>query len=141
MALFLAALLCNLSLPFLLQAGQPLLKYSEDGIFQEIRNDRMWQVERTRKLASVEEVDIYLTSLNNGKYHDWRLPTKQELSELYSLFDLKNNGDVKLQLEGSYWLIGEDSKVQVGTWEIGAGCGPERAYFTKKSGYVRAVRP
>jgi hypothetical protein len=134
-------LLCALCLPFLLQGGQAYLEYGEDGVFKEVRSGRMWQVERSRRLSSADDVEEYLTSLNGGKYNDWRLPTKEELFELYAVFDLKNNGEVKIQLEGGYWLIGEDSKVQVGSWEIGDDCGPERRYFTKKAGYLRAVRP
>jgi len=130
-----------LMLPVSLPAGQAILKYSENGIFQDERNGMMWQVERSNKMKSVQEVENFLKELNSGKYDDWRLPTKEELSDLFTIFDLKNNGDVKIRLEGSYWILGRDSEVQVGSWEIGDGCGPTRAYYTKKAGYLRAVRP
>lgn len=101
----------------------------------------MWQLERSKRLRTTQEVDTYLAALNRGTYKDWRLPTRQEIFELFGFFDLKENGEVKLRLEGGYWLVNRNGEIEVGAWEIGDQCGPSRTYFTKKAGYVRAVRP
>lgn len=118
------------------------LEYVTEEIFRETSGEMMWQVERSRRFKTVEDVEDYLQQLNTGSdYSDWRLPTKRELYELHSIFDLKGNGEVKTRVEGSYWLTDESSPPVVGSWEIGDQCGPSRTYYTGKAGYVRAVRP
>ena len=62
-------------------------------------------------------------------------------ANLYKIFDLKKNGQVQLQLNGSYWLVDNRGAMQPGIWEIGDQCGPERSFYGTKSGYVRAIRP
>ena len=140
-SLLIAIITLFLLIPYSLLAAEADLKISEKGIFQEVGSGRMWQTDRSKKLKTAGEVDAYLKELNTGKYNDWRLPTKQELFELFSIFDLKNNGEVKIRLEGNYWLIDKESEVQVGAWEIGDQCGPSLTYYPKKAGYVKAVRP
>lgn len=122
-------------------SGDPLLRMQSDEIFSEIRSDRVWQVGRSKKVRDEEDVLRHLEELNNGDFHDWRLPTKSELGNLFTLFDMKQNGDVKIRLEGYYWLSDEDGTPYAAAWEIGDGCGPSRTYYTGKSGYIRAVRP
>ncbi|MGW8194363.1 MAG: hypothetical protein ACWGOX_08865 [Desulforhopalus sp.] len=113
-----------------------------EGYFQEQQSGRMWQFDRSKKLETSEEVAHYLESINNGPYNDWRLPTKQELYDLFSIFDLKRNGEVKIRLEGDYWLSEKDKQnMYIGSWQIGDGCGPSRTFYSGKRGYVRAVRP
>jgi len=132
-------LLC-LVLPFPAFAAEKgdALQVVEGGLFLETGSGRMWQMERSRKLRSVTEVQQYLIDLNTGKYSDWRLPTKQELYDLFSIFDLKRNGGVIVKLEGHYWL--DDAGMNVGTWEIGDQCGPTRSFYPGKVGHVWAVR-
>lgn len=109
--------------------------------FQDNRTQTMWTAVKSKKLATAEEVRQYLNRLNEGEYNDWRLPTKQELYDLFTIFDLKNNGKVRISIEGNYWLRKPEGKIIAGAWEIGDGCGPERVYYSKEKGYVRAVRP
>jgi len=120
-------------------ASEPVLTTVSADVFQNRRNGRMWQMHKSKRLRSPEDVATYLNKLNTGKYQDWRLPTKQELYDLFSFFDLKLYGDVRIQLEGNYWL--ENDGMMAGAWEIGDQCGPSRSFYTKKSGYVRAIRP
>lgn len=141
LSLLLSIAVVCLLVPFSLQAASPALQIQEEGIFTQAGNGMMWQMDRSKRLKTTQDVEVYLATLNSGKYNNWRLPTQQELFELFSLFDLKENGDVKIQLEGGYWLVGKNTEVEAGTWEIGDGCGPSRKYYTKKAGYVRAVRP
>jgi hypothetical protein len=56
------------------------------------------------------------------------------------IFDLKQNGNCKLEVEGTYWSDEEDLQGRVGTWELDDNCDPERQYIPKKKGRVRAVR-
>jgi hypothetical protein len=118
-------------------ADAALSVLTED-MFQQ-KNGIIWQMERSKKFKSAEDAETYINELNSGMYQDWRLPTPQELYKLFTHFDMKESGDVKIRLEGNYWL--HDEAIHAGAWEIGDGCGPSRKYYTKKSGYVRAVRP
>lgn len=117
-----------------------LVSVSEE-YFQNTRNGAIWTTTRSKRLATTREAQAYLNLLNKGSFDDWRLPSKQELFDLFSIFDLKNNGEVKIRIEGKYWLADGDGQISVGTWEIGEGCGPERRFFSGGKGYVRAIRP
>ncbi len=112
-----------------------------DTAFQEISSKRTWNLHRSKRFKTVDDATSYLDTLNQGEYNDWRYPTKEELSRLFSIFDLKQQGTVKIRMEGAYWMTDNEGKVYVGAWEIGDQCGPSRTFYTKKSGYVRAVRP
>jgi hypothetical protein len=120
-------------------AGDQALKQISEEIFQDTQNDKMWQMQKSKRLKSASSVEQYLSELNQGKYKDWRLPTKEELYTLFTYFDLKESGDVHIQLDGNYWI--ENEGIQAGAWENGDQCGPSRTYYRKKSGYIRAIRP
>ncbi len=130
-----------LSLPAVALAAQPDLVQIGDGLVQEQRSGLIWQMERSKKYRSLEAVEKFLHRLNQGPYHDWRLPTKWELYDFIARFDLKKNGAIKLPFEGSYWIKDDNGTFHPGSWETGDQCGPERMFFSTKSGYVRAVRP
>lgn len=125
--------------PAVSTAGEQVLSTISEEIFQNSRNDQMWQMRKSKRFKNASSVVQYLNELNQGEYQDWRLPTKQELYKLFSDFDLKIHGDVRIRLEGNYWI--ENEGIQTGTWEIGDQCGPSRTFYTKKAGYVRAIRP
>ncbi len=118
----------------------PLLEFAGDQYFQNNKNNTMWTNERSKKISDFSKVQQYIDNLNKGQFNDWRLPTKQELFDLFEIFDLKNNGEVKVRVEGRYWLVNEEGITTVGTWEIGDGCGPERNFYSGEKGYIRAVR-
>lgn len=88
-------------------------------IIQEPENGRMWQMNRSKKMSSSTEVQEYLSKLNKGEYNDWRLPTKYELYDFFLLFALKENQELDIKLEMSYWLVGNNGKMIVGSWEPG----------------------
>lgn len=125
--------------PSVSTAGEQVLTQISEKIFQNSKNDQMWQMQKSKRLKTASSVEQYLKELNQGEYQDWRLPTKQELFELFSCFDLKQYGSVKISIEGTYWI--ENDGMQAGVWEIGDQCGPSRTFYTKKVGYVRAIRP
>ena len=88
-------------------------------IIQEPENGRMWQMNRSKKMRSSTEVQEYISKLNKGEYNDWRLPTKYELYDFFLLFALKENQELDIKLEMSYWLVGNNGKMIVGSWEPG----------------------
>lgn len=121
--------------------GAPALTLVGDQYFKNNRDGKMWTKERGERLKSSSDVKRYLYEMNKGEFNNWRLPTSEELYDLLVIFDLKGNGDVKVRIEGDYWLVVNGGAMSVGEWEIGGGCGPERHYYSGKKGFVRAVRP
>ena len=120
----------------------PQLEYLSDDIFIETGSKIMWQTTHSRRFKEQEDVQDYLQGLNStGGHPDWRLPTKQELYNLHTIFDLKNNGSVKTRMEAKYWYADDTGTPQIGSWEIGDQCGPTRTFYSGKAGVVRAVRP
>ncbi|WP_456387250.1 Lcl domain-containing protein [Desulfolithobacter sp.] len=126
----------GLSLP----SGQRL-KDLGNGACVDIRSGKMWQVETSRILGSLEQARDYVAGLTTAGYTDWRLPTVTELYDLYMIFDLHQNGDCDFQVDGTYWSDEPDMDGRVGTWELDDNCDPERRYIPKKKGRVRAIRP
>lgn len=127
--------------PLTAAQAEDRLKMHSDSVFLDTKTGAMWQLERSRKIRSVEQAYAFLSTLNEGKYNDWRMPTNKELAELFLLFDLRKNGDVEIKPDGSYWHHQEDGDITAGSWELGDECGPSRIFFREKHGYVRAVRP
>ena len=121
--------------------AEPGLQLVDGTTLYENGRQRWWQMKRSKKMHSATEVQEYLGQLNQGKYADWRLPTKWEMREFFTLFDLKRNGDIVLALDGSYWMMGENGTMMAGSWDSGDQCGVERNFFPAASGYVRAIRP
>ena len=120
---------------------QAVLIYINDQIVQETATGKMWQVKRSSLFRSIEEAEAYIANLTVGAYSDWRLPTIMELYELHSIFDHKNNGDVTMKMEGSYWAH-DDIMGVAGSWDMDTMCcDPSREYFKQRKGYVRAIRP
>ena len=75
----------------------------------------MWQVGTSRKIESLADAKNYTANLKAGGYDDWRLPTVSELYDLYIIFDLHQNGDCQLKVEGTYWSDEPDLQGRVGT--------------------------
>lgn len=112
-----------------------------DTTFQENSSKKTWQMHRSKRFKTVDDATAYLNKLNQGEFSDWRFPTKEELFKLFSIFDLKEHGSVKIRLEGAYWLTDNKGQIYAGAWEIGDQCGPSRKFYKVDSGYVRAISP
>ncbi len=112
----------------------------ENGLCQDTRTGKMWQVGNSKTIKSLAEAKSYTEKLEVGGYHDWRLPSITELYELYIIFDLHENGNCKLAAEGTYWSDEPDLQGRVGTWELDDNCDAERQYIPKTKGKVRAIR-
>ena len=111
-----------------------------DGVCQDTKTGLIWQTEKSATIKSLAEAQNYTASLGTGGYDDWRLPTVAELYDLYMTFDLHQNGDCQMRVEGTYWSDEPDLEGRVGTWELNDNCDPERQYIPKQKGQVRAVR-
>lgn len=111
-----------------------------NGICKDTKTGIMWQVGSSRSLKSLDDAKKYTQTLKEGGYDDWRLPSVTELYGLYIIFDLHQNGNCKLKVEGTYWSDEADLEGRVGTWELDDNCDPERQYIPKDKGKVRAVR-
>ena len=112
------------------------------GICQDVRNGRMWQVERGGKFHSSQEAQQYVANLRLGGHSDWRMPTQAELFDLYYIYFWHNNGDCDLENKGNYWAMDDQGNPTVGHWETYYLCGPNFKYneSLRRKGYVRAVR-
>ncbi len=128
-------------LPLLAVSKTKPLTIVSENVFQDSISHLDWQIQRSKRIKTEKEVQLYIQTINHGEHNDWRLPTKQELYEIFSVFDLKLNGEVKVRLEGNYWLADDNGQAYVGAWEIGDQCGPSRSFSRGKAGFVRAVRP
>ncbi len=111
-----------------------------NGIIQDTVSGLMWQSERSQKINTFEEAQLYVKDLNLGRYSDWRLPTVIELYDLNYFFDRHLNGTCDLALKGRYWSGEKDGDGMAGSWDISNQCDPVRRYFSGTYGYVRAVR-
>lgn len=115
---------------------QLLIKQSEETFI--VKNSGLiWQYQRSEKIHNFMNMTNYIST---SKPQGWRLPTKQELYDLVEIFDLHQNGSVKIDYEGSYWLTDDSGNPVTGAWEIGDQCGPSRNYYPYKRGYIRLVR-
>jgi uncharacterized protein DUF1566 len=110
------------------------------GVCQDTKTGLIWQTEKSKTIKSLAEAQEYTASLGTGGYNNWRLPTVTELYDLYMTFDLHQNGDCQMKVEGTYWSDEPDLEGRVGTWELDDNCDPERQYIPKQKGQVRAVR-
>lgn len=121
---------------------QPILVPLSTTVFHDNISNKDWQVDRSRRIKDANEVRKYLEKLNHNGKTDWRLPTEEELYTLFSRFDFKDNGQVKIRIEGKYWLKDKEDKMFIGSWEIGDQCEPTRTFYRGgNAGYVRAIRP
>ena len=75
--------------------------------------------------------------------HDWRLPTKSELFELFYIHYWKNDGTCVMNHKGEFWMVSKNQEPSLGHWEDDLLCGPEFKFVEsiKRNGFVRAIRP
>ena len=103
-----------------------------------------WQLERGPYFTSWDAASAYVAKLNLGGHSDWRLPTEDELLELYTGFDFGNPGKVgkTKEIKGYYWVAEDQGIGYVGAWKDGQICEISRDFTPgNRGGYVWAVRP
>jgi len=102
-----------------------------------------WQRERGPFLTDPEEARKYAEQLELDGHSDWRLPTREEMLDFYYAFDFgsANAAELGINIEGYYWVMGEDGSIYAGSWCDGEICEISRSYRpSAKGGFVRAVR-
>ncbi len=122
--------------------GRAGIQLNEDGTMVDIRTSMMWQTVRSeKKFTSAAEAESYVAGLELAGFTDWRLPTSQEIWDLFFANDYTMKGQLtdQIELEGSYWTKDGD-KVQAGYLEDGDDPGINRYFYDSDKGFVRAVR-
>jgi len=118
------------------------VQLSNDGTMLDGKTGLMWQVIRSEQLfTSGAEAQAYASQLKLAGYDDWRLPTSQELWELYFANDYSMCGQLakEVNLERSYWTR-DGEKILAGYLEDGDDPGINRIFLDSNKGFVRAVR-
>lgn len=112
------------------------------GVCQEVKTGKMWQVDKAGPFESLADARAYAANLTLAEYSDWRIPTKDELLNLFQACFWKRSGDCVMNQRGEYWAISEDDS-SLGHWGYDLVCGPEFEYVKAigGEGYVRAIRP
>lgn len=123
-------------------ADGDLLVVGEE-ICQDVKTGKMWQIAKEGVFNSPEEARQYAETLSIGGYDDWRLPTRDELFDLYCIFFWERNGNCTMNRNGNFWSMSEVGVPLLGHWETYFLCAPEHKYVRSLGtrGYVRAVRP
>ena len=122
--------------------GQAGIKINGDGTMVDLRTSVMWQTGRSdKKITSPEAAQAYADNLELAGFTDWRLPTSQEIWDLFFANDYTMKGQLSEQvnLEGSYWTR-DDDKILAGYLDDGDDPGINRYFYDTDKGYVRAVR-
>ena len=119
------------------------LQVMGEEICQEVRSGTMWQVGKGGVFESPEEAVHYAANLNLAGYDDWRLPTREEMFGLYTIFYWEKNGSCAMNRKGNFWSLSEEGELLLGHWETYFLCAPEHKYVKSLAtrGLVRAVRP
>ena len=118
------------------------VQIQSDGTMMDSRSGLMWQADRSqRPFTSSEDVEKYLATLNLAGFTDWRLPTSQELWNLYFTNDYSMAGQLakSIKMSGSYWTK-DGEQIRAGYLEDSDDPGINRYFLDSKKGFVRAVR-
>jgi len=122
--------------------GRAGIQINDDGTMVDIRTSMIWQSVRSEeKFASAAEAESYVAGLELAGFTNWRLPTSQEIWDLFFANDYTMKGQLaeQINLEGSYWTKDGD-KVLAGYLEDGDDPGINRFFYNSDKGFVRAVR-
>jgi len=114
----------------------------DDGTMLDTKTGLMWQVVRSEQaFTSAAEAQSYASQLQLAGNDDWRLPTSQELWDLYFANDYAMSGRLakEVKMDRSYWTRDGD-KILAGYLEDGDDPGINRVFFDTDKGFVRAVR-
>ncbi len=122
--------------------GRAGIQINEDGTMVDLRTSVMWQTVRSeKKFTFAAEAESYAAGIELAGFTDWRLPTSQEIWDLFFANDYTMKGQLseQIELEGSYWTKDGD-KILAGYLEDGADPGINRYFYDSNKGFVRAVR-
>ena len=115
---------------------------NSDGTMVDGTRNLMWQQGRSdTQFTSPAEAEAYVQGLDLAGFTDWRLPSSQELWELYFANDYPMAGRLakEIEMDGSYWTE-DGGKIRAGYLEDGDDPGINRYFLDSPKGFVRAVR-
>ena len=118
------------------------VQLANDGTMLDSKTGLMWQVVRSEQsFTSGAEAQSYASQLKLAGHDDWRLPSSQELWDLYFANDYSMSGQLakEVNLDQSYWTKDGD-RILAGYLEDGDDPGINRIFFDTDKGFVRAVR-
>lgn len=111
-----------------------------NGMCRQLPAGLIWQVKESRKIATLDEANEYVNSLQLGGFDDWRLPTRAECLTFSELLEFKK-GNCPIKFKRAHW-VSNHKKNQPGYWEDYPLCGGSEFRWIKGTqGSVRAVRP
>jgi hypothetical protein len=115
---------------------------NSDGTMIDTGRNLMWQQGRSQEqFTDGAAAQAYADNLDLADFDDWRLPTSQELWDLYFANDYPMAGKLasEVELDGSYWTRDGD-EIRAGYLEDGDDPGINRYFRDSDKGFVRAVR-
>jgi len=124
------------------QQTERIVQLDNNGTMVDTRVGLMWQRNRfSQQFVDPLKAENYAQSLSLAGFTDWRLPTSQELWDLYFTNDYSMAGKLAkyVTMKGSYWTK-DESRIIAGYLDEGDDPGINRYYINSKKGYVRAVR-
>jgi hypothetical protein len=124
------------------QADPDRVRLNQDGTMVDTVRNLMWQQDHSdKKFTSGADAQAYADNLTLAGFDDWRLPTSQELWELYFANDFTMAGKLakEVKMDGSYWTRDGDT-IQAGYLEVTDDPGINRYFRDSNKGFVRAVR-
>lgn len=112
-----------------------------DGVCLDTNNGLMWQTEKSHSFSTWDQARQYAEQLDAAGFHDWRLPTYDELHIMQQVIDLKRHGNCPIKLKGSIWTGNTAKDARAGFWDSEPLCGGPTYFFIKQSaGSAIAVR-
>ena len=78
----------------------------------------------------------YSKSLRKGGFNDWRVPTKEELEEIYKIKDICGIN----KWDNWFWSSSVHSYNTYSRWRVNFSSGSELGYYVEGNYYVRCVR-
>jgi len=100
-----------------------------------------WQIAKSKRFTSLDEVKQYVAGQQLGGFSDWRLPTTQETIGLRGLVAIQGNEDCNFSsLKNKYWMVDKKEGVIPARLELECFCRGDYNLLVKHKGYVRVVR-
>ena len=122
-------------------AGKGTLQNMGHGICKDTVTGLEWQIDKSKRFSSLDEVKKYVGSLDLGGFSDWRLPSTQETSELRGVIAIQGNEDCHFsRLKSKYWMVDKKKGIVPARLELECFCRGDYNLLVKDKGHIRAVR-
>ena len=122
-------------------AGGGTLNNLGNGICRDTVTGLEWQIEKSKRFSSLDEVKKYVAELHLGGHSDWRLPTTAETISLRGLIAIQGNKACGFShLKGKYWMVDKKEGIVPARLELECFCRGDFDLLVKDKGSVRVVR-